>query len=171
MPASSLWIAAGIVGFLVVVAFVARGMSAPPRPRYVRQAALMSAAELAFFRVLAQVADANYLISMKVRVADIITPVGEANRKAWWAAFAKVSSKHVDFVLADPATAAVRLAIELDDRSHARADRRNRDEFLNRAFAEAGVPLLRIRARARGRAGYNPDDVRRDIAEVMNSAA
>jgi very-short-patch-repair endonuclease len=37
-----------------------------------------------------------------------------------------------------------RLVIELDDASHERSDRKDRDEFLERALKAAGVPLLRV---------------------------
>ncbi len=36
------------------------------------------------------------------------------------------------------------LAIELDDRSHQRPDRVERDRFLNQALSAAGLPLLRV---------------------------
>jgi hypothetical protein len=36
------------------------------------------------------------------------------------------------------------LGIELDDLSHQRADRKERDMFVNRLFASTGVPLLRL---------------------------
>ena len=36
------------------------------------------------------------------------------------------------------------LAIELDDDSHERADRKRRDIFVNELFAATGIPLLRI---------------------------
>ncbi len=39
------------------------------------------------------------------------------------------------------------LAIELDDASHKSFDRQDRDEFVERIFADAGVPLLRVPAR------------------------
>jgi hypothetical protein len=39
-----------------------------------------------------------------------------------------------------------RLAIELDDRSHARPAARRRDDFKDAALAAAGLPLLRVTA-------------------------
>lgn len=39
------------------------------------------------------------------------------------------------------------LGIELDDDSHERKDRRQRDMFVNALFAATGIPLLRIHVR------------------------
>jgi chaperonin GroEL (HSP60 family) len=67
----------------------------------------------------------------------------------------------LDFVLCDPRTTHVRLAIELDDRSHDSAGRKRRDVFVNEALAAAKIPLLRIQAAAR----YDPNSV----AEAVES--
>ena len=39
------------------------------------------------------------------------------------------------------------VGMELDDRSHQRADRKERDEFVNEVFKAAGLPLLHVPAR------------------------
>ncbi len=59
------------------------------------------------------------------------------------------SGMHLDFVLADAVTLGPALVIELDDKTHWRADARERDAFKDTALASAGVPVLRVRA-ARG---------------------
>jgi hypothetical protein len=48
---------------------------------------------------------------------------------AWREFGAPGSGMHVDFVLADAATMEPRMVIELDDRSHSRAEVRQRDAF------------------------------------------
>jgi hypothetical protein len=47
------------------------------------------------------------------------------------------------------------LGVELDDASHARRDRQDRDQFVDQVFEAAGLPLLRVRAAA----GYSPQNV------------
>lgn len=91
-----------------------------------------------------------------MRVADVIrvrrgVPTGEAH-----AAFNRMSQKHLDFVLCCPHDAAIVCAVELDDASHRRADRRARDAFLDAALSAAQVPLVRVAA-ARS---YNPADLK-----------
>ena len=59
----------------------------------------------------------------------------------------RINRKHVDFVLCDPASLQPRCAIELDDASHQRPDRAERDAFVEAVFAGARLPLLRLPAR------------------------
>jgi hypothetical protein len=61
---------------------------------------------------------------------------------------ARVAQKHLDFVLYDNDTTEIVLAVELDDRSHARRERRLRDAFLDEVLAGCKVRFLRVRAQA-----------------------
>lgn len=56
----------------------------------------------------------------------------------------KIDRKHVDFLLCDPQTVRPILGIELDDKSHQRADRQARDRFVDEVFAAARLPLVHI---------------------------
>ena len=60
----------------------------------------------------------------------------------------RISQKHVDFVLVDVRSTEIVLVVELDDKTHRRRDRSERDEFLDRAFAAAGVDVLHVPAAA-----------------------
>jgi hypothetical protein len=74
-----------------------------------------------------------FAISIKTRLADVLkcpddlwhTPLGR-----------RVCQKHV-------------AAIELDDRTHDKPERRRRDDFLDDAFCSAAVVLVRVRAARR----------------------
>jgi hypothetical protein len=59
------------------------------------------------------------------------------------------------------------LGIELDDSSHQRADRIERDEFVTRVFEAAGLPLLHIPARA----SYSVQDLAQLIAPHLTNQA
>lgn len=96
---------------------------------------------------------ANTLSLPWVRIADLLrVKPGEAKRQTWQN---RINAKHIDFVLCDPSSLEPVMAIEVDDRSHQRADRRRRDEFVNDAFHAANLPLLRVRAQAT----YHQNDV------------
>jgi len=56
----------------------------------------------------------------------------------------KIDRKHVDFLLCNPKAMRPFLGIELDDKSHQRDDRKERDQFVDQVFAAAGIPLLRV---------------------------
>lgn len=130
---------------------------------YRRKPYLLSKAERSFYGVLSQAVAGKAMIFSKVRVADVITPQQGLTRSNWQRAFNRISAKHLDFILCDPQSCAVKLAIELDDASHDSAKRQARDTFLDVACQSAGLPLLRIRA-ARG---YVVADLRRDIDAIL----
>jgi hypothetical protein len=60
----------------------------------------------------------------------------------------KIDRKHVDFLLCDSASLKPVMGIELDDASHQRQDRIERDELVDKVFEQAGLPLRRAPARA-----------------------
>ena len=80
----------------------------------------------------------NVLICPKVRLLDLITPVhGVKNYKAL---LSKVMSKHVDFVICNQDMHVLGI-IELDDNSHLRKDRIERDEFVDSVLRSAGYKI------------------------------
>src|ERR1019366_3060519 len=128
-----------------------RSMSRPRRTRRRRFRSgifrpppfLLTRNEAAFFTVLSAVVGNNYLISCKVRLADLVTCAerdwrrGHANR---------IAQKHVDFVVTHVASSRIVAAIELDDRTHAKPERRLRDAFLNDLFRQMRIRLIRVPA-------------------------
>ncbi len=105
----------------------------------------LSAAELSFYRVLSAAIGNRAVICPKVNLADIFF-VARPNENQSFRN--KIDRKHVDFLLCDPATMRPLCGMELDDSSHSRRDRQDRDEFVNRAFEVAGLPLVRVPAKA-----------------------
>lgn len=114
---------------------------------YERLPFLFTRGEQAFLLALQQAVAGRALIFGKVRVADVLTPRRQLPRQNWWQAFNKIAAKHFDFVLCDRQDLSVLCVIELNDASHDRPERRARDAFLEAACAEAGLPLLQVRAR------------------------
>jgi hypothetical protein len=103
---------------------------------------LLTKNEYSFFQKLKPLAKKNNLtILCKIRLADLIEPIASYDKKDWYAAFNKIKSKHIDFALVDENMHVVML-IELEDQSHLKSDRMERDEFVNAALTQAGYPLL-----------------------------
>ena len=99
--------------------------------------------EYEFYKRLKPLADEYGLsIYTKVRLADLIEPKPKAENPCWMECFNKIKAKHIDFALADEETAIVAL-IELDDTSHSRPDRIERDDFVNAVLENTGYTLLR----------------------------
>jgi hypothetical protein len=57
----------------------------------------------------------------------------------------------VDFVLLDARDLRIRVVVELDEKTHGRAGRREGDALVDRALGQAGVPVVRVAAAAGGR--------------------
>lgn len=81
------------------------------------------------------------LICPKIGLKDLMEVT---NRKHYMKYFAKISQKHVDFVICDE-DFQVYFALELDDSSHDTEKAKEKDLFKDRAFKAAGIPLKRIR--------------------------
>ncbi|WP_442510550.1 DUF2726 domain-containing protein [Novipirellula sp. SH528] len=124
----------------------------------------LSAAELAFYRVLEQAVGQTYSINNKVRLWDMLYVPRRDDSRTYEN---KISSKHIDFLLCDPTTMQPVLAIELDDASHNPKDRQDRDAFLDQALAAADLAILHIKA-ART---YSIAEVQQQIASVLPETA
>lgn len=109
---------------------------------YRRRDDFLSPAELSFYRILERAAASDFKTLAKVRIADLLFVPRQENFHAYQN---KINRKHADFVLCDPATMKPQLVIELDDASHQRPDRRERDRFVDDAFAAAGLPILHVK--------------------------
>ena len=128
----------------------------PYRPRK----SLLSPAELAFYNVLKIATRDRFVILLKVGLSDLCEVT---NRHVNQAAFNRVQSKHVDFVLCDRVTFAPVVAIELDDSTHYRRERADRDAFVNQLFRVIGVALIHHRVQA----GYDPEAIARWIDAAL----
>jgi uncharacterized protein (DUF2237 family) len=112
-----------------------------------RKGVFMTAAETSFLKALTAYVGQRALIFAKVRLADLATPAEPYHSPGWYSCFNRISAKHLDFVLCDHTLIPI-CAIELDDSSHAQANRQARDKFVDDVLADVGLPLIRIRAAA-----------------------
>lgn len=94
--------------------------------------------ESAFYAALVTAVAGRYIIFAKVRLLDVC----EDLERGELAAFNRISSKHLDFLLCDPVTYRPRAGIELDGSSHWRSDRMARDAFVDEVFRGMNVPLI-----------------------------
>lgn len=115
---------------------------------YEKNEPLFSPAERSFFGVLNQAVQEQAVVFGKVRVADVLRPPKGMGRSNWQKAFNRISSKHFDYVICTPDTLLVLAVIELDDKSHAKGKRAERDRFLDAACSSAELPLHRFKAAA-----------------------
>lgn len=155
----------GSLGLLIAIlcaAFIAtaarrRGLDLP----YVAVNSLLTPAERSFFVVLQRALADEYHLFAKVRLGDILQVERGIEGKRRYAAFGRISSKHADFVACDLRTFAVLGVIELDDRSHRRPDRQERDRFFDAAMAVAEIPVWRVPVQR----SYSPAELRQQARE------
>ena len=133
-------------------------------PAYAPADSFLTPAERSFFGVLLKACGPDAHVSCKVRLADVLKPLGTASQ--WQTGFNMIQSKHIDFVICKASTMDVHCCVELNDSSHEREDRRDRDEFLCRALAGAGVPLVAFKARR----GYSVQEVNETLLQAINGA-
>lgn len=119
----------------------------------------LSASELSFYRVLAMGLNGSFIICPKVNLADIFFVARHHQNQSYRN---KIDRKHVDFLLCDPSTMKPIVGVELDDASHSRPDRQDRDRFVDQVFEVAGLPLLHVPAAS----GYNPQQ----LAQLVHDA-
>lgn len=157
LPLIGLILLAGI-GAVIIAALKQRLRGKQPTP-YEREDALLTPAERSFFGVLEDAVGAQFRLFAKVRLADVVRVKRGMDRSSWQTAFNAIQSKHIDFLACNPHNMAVQFAVELDDKSHERQSRKERDDFVDRALAAAGVPIFRFTAKR----GYSVQEIRRTI--------
>lgn len=86
----------------------------------------------------------GFYVCPQVRLADMLS-VGSGADLRTSVALSKITRKSVDFAIIELSSGSVRLVVELDDRTHDRADRKDRDRFVDGALRTAGVPIARFR--------------------------
>lgn len=113
---------------------------------YHRNPRFLSPAEHSFCHVLREATADWALVTTKISLGDLFQ-VRSDDRSQYTIYRNKIDRKHVDFLLLHPQTLQPLLGIELDDKSHLRADRQARDSFVDSVFAAAGLPLVHIPVR------------------------
>ena len=122
-----------------------------------------SEAEKKFYLILKQIADKNNLVVFsKVRLLDLFL-IQEKDYKSRMSNRGKIIQKHIDFLLCDNKAFSPMIGIELDDSSHYRSKRMQRDDFVNKVFASAELPLLRVKVAF----NYNVNSLEQSILEKI----
>ena len=112
---------------------------------YKRKQRFLTPSEHKLCDALTEAVGDRYYVFPQVHLASLVDEkiVGQS----WLGAFRHIDEKSVDFVLCDRKDCAPKLAIELDDPSHLRPDRQERDREVERVLKSAGLPLLRLKGR------------------------
>lgn len=124
--------------------------------KYEKNDYLLTKNELKFYRILKQITNKmGYSLFCQVALYEILK---SKNYKD----FNKIKSKSIDFVITQE-NCKILLCIELDDSSHEKGKRIERDNFINKLFADLNVKLLRIPVQN----FYNMEELENKIKESL----
>jgi hypothetical protein len=149
------------LAILVAVILLMQIWALPRNLPYLARGQLVTKSELKFYKSLSKAVQDDFQIFAMVRIADLLrVEKGNKHRRKW---LNKILAKHIDFVLCDPGSLKPIVCLELDDVSHQRPDRIERDKFVNLAFKSAQLPLLRIPTQTE----YKSQEIRELIESVL----
>lgn len=161
LPLIILFLVLGI--FVIISSFVTGGGIYKEKPKYLynRKQFFMTRAEHGFYKTLLEAVGDRYFIFAQVHLPTLLDH--KVHGQNWHAAFAHINRKSVDFVLCDKDYISPKLAIELDDSSHERPDRQERDRIVENILENAGVPLLRVK----NNLNISPQDLAEKITKMI----
>lgn len=135
----------GCLGAIARLFGIDLGSGRPVELPYRLRDDFLSKAELAFYRALCSATGERAVVLTKVNLADVFF-VSRPDQSVAYRN--KIDRKHVDFLLCEPASMRPIVGVELDDSTHQRPDRQERDHFVDSVFDTAGLPLLHVPVRA-----------------------
>ena len=131
--------------------------------RYSLKKSLVTDTEQGFLKILEQIVGNRYRIVPQVLLSGIVSPKDSNSHFTNYHDFNKIKAKSIDFVLYDKESWTPRLAIELDDRSHLKWKRIQRDQFIDDLFEGVGLKILHMPVAY----SHNLEYVRAQISEKI----
>jgi ssDNA-binding Zn-finger/Zn-ribbon topoisomerase 1 len=130
---------------------------------YKKRDDFLTEAERSFYFTLKVFLENKAVICPKVSLKDIIF-INKCVGKDYMKYFGKIAKKHVDFILCEPLTMKTICGVELDDSSHSKANRQQRDVFVDKVFEAANFKLVHIPLKN----AYSFDELKNIISTLEN---
>lgn len=124
-------ITAGIIVVVLLIVLVAAKLL--KSPKYRKKSSLLTECEMAYYNALLNVLGGKYLLLPQINLATVITKIGEGGRTELF--------RNADFGIFTHNFEPIAL-IEVNDASHERKDRKERDKKVNKICKKAGLPLI-----------------------------
>jgi len=137
-------IVAIIIGLVLIVKKIKGAEAEEVKLPYRLIGYFFTRSEQMFFDILSEKIDKKYYtIFPKVRLADFVqVTASKEEYTPWWN---KIRSKHIDFLIWDNVQRKIKLAIELDGKSHESEKGQVRDAFVEKVYSSIGVELVRVK--------------------------
>ncbi|MCL2605241.1 MAG: DUF2726 domain-containing protein [Defluviitaleaceae bacterium] len=114
---------------------------------YALNKSLLTNREKDFFQTLRPIAEQyGFYVVIKPRVADFVHVTLKQYHKGsgFQTHFNKIKAKHVDFLLCDPSSLRPVAAFELDDSTHNKSSRKQRDSFVDHVYDVVGLKVFHV---------------------------
>ena len=148
-----------ILGFLIKLLNDINANNNDNNIKYLTKQSPMTDTEIKFIKELKKITDVNNLIILpQVQLQSIFYTINNKDISS----FNKIKSKSIDFAIVDN-NYNYKLFIELDDYTHNRKNRIQRDQFINELFKTYNLKLKRIKVQN----NYNIEDLKNIIKEVV----
>ncbi len=124
---------------------------------------VMTSHERLLFETLKSLLEPKYSVYPQVNLSKIFDIEYQKLYKYYVMWFRKISQKSVDFLVVNKNTQSPLFAIELDDSSHERIDRQERDKFVDEIFKRNNFPLIRFNP-----GKYKPEELKSVFQKYLN---
>ena len=122
-----------VIIIILIIYFIAKRN--PPLPNYFVKDALMTNVELQYFRIINSYLGDRYIVLPQVNLASVIDKEDQGFRTELF--------RNVDFGVFDYNYRPIFL-VEINDNTHFRKDRLERDKKVNEICEKAGLPILTL---------------------------
>ena len=145
------------VGVLALILFIARYLYKKSKePNYFVKDKLLTQTELAYYNVIRELIDSRFIILPQVNLASVLDKKGGGN-------FRTELFRNIDFGVFDSELHPIFL-IEINDNTHLRKDRKERDKRVNKICKKAEIPLVTFWVRD----GINKSEMYRELKNALN---
>ena len=152
-----------VLGGGLLLFFLSKFYQAKPQLSPYVAVPLLTDAERRFFQVLEDVLPNDCYLLAQVRLANLVQV--KSGSGPFWKNFSPIGMKCVDFAVVRRDTMRLLLVIELDDRTHARTERRQRDHFLDQVLTTVDIVVLHWPVSA----SYNRTELSQAIRSKLNT--
>ena len=160
---TKLYILMGIILAIVFIISLFKGSGIEKSKKeyhYRKRNFFLTKAEHEFYDTLLSAVGNEYLIFAQVHLSSLLD--SKVVGQNWRGAFRHIDEKSVDFVLCDKVYISPKLVIELDDKTHERPERKERDIEVERILKDAGLPLLRLGNHGR----FNVNELAEELKKI-----
>lgn len=131
--------------------------------KYQTKKSVITIAEGNFYKKLTSALHDNFIIVPQAHLSMIFNHTVYGQN--WRGAFSVINGKSIDFLIINRGTFQPLLGIELDDSSHERHNRQERDKIVNAIFKQTNLPLIHFST-----GEWNtPDDINQKVLPLLES--